>query len=235
MSALVVVMLALTGWALNHTGTLRLADRNISIGWLVDWYGIGDPSTVDVYIAGTQRLAWVDGNLYLDDSLLAESIEQPVGIVADAGLVYVFTPVTLTIFGVGGVQVEHVYLDTAIQRVSPVTDGAVILATTRGPLRMELRSLEMSEAVGTYLTWLKPLNLQDKDFVYWAAVHKSRLISVERFLLDLHSGRLFGRGGVWIMDAFALAFLILAVTGIIAWIKGNDQATGRRRARKHRT
>ena len=221
-------MLAVTGWALNHTQGLKLAERNLSSGALVDWYGFGEPSKIDVYIAGSLQVAWIDGNLYLEDELLAESIEQPAGIVADSGRFYVFTPTTLTIFSDSGAQIEHLYLDIVIERLSPEVQGSVILATARGQLRMNLDSLEMSEYSGTNLAWLRPLNLRHEDLAYWTDVHNSSLISMERFLLDLHSGRLFGSGGIWVMDAFALAFLILAVTGIIVWIKGREQANGRK-------
>ena len=42
-------------------------------------------------------------------------------------------------------------------------------------------------------------------------------ISRERVLLDLHSGRLFGRAGVWIVNAAALLMSLLALSGAWTW------------------
>lgn len=49
-------------------------------------------------------------------------------------------------------------------------------------------------------------------------VHAGKhLISIERLLLDLHSGRLFGIAGVIIIDAAALLLLFLSITGLVLW------------------
>ena len=57
--------------------------------------------------------------------------------------------------------------------------------------------------------------------VAWSGVaaddHRDE-VNWERVLLDLHSGRLFGPWGVRLVDAMALLFAVLAVSGlIISW------------------
>lgn len=42
-------------------------------------------------------------------------------------------------------------------------------------------------------------------------------LTVERFVLDLHSGRAFGGWGVWLMDLVALVLIVLVISGYIAW------------------
>jgi hypothetical protein len=37
----------------------------------------------------------------------------------------------------------------------------------------------------------------------------------ERVLFDVHSGRLFGRYGPWLMDIMAVLFVVLAVSGLV--------------------
>ena len=48
--------------------------------------------------------------------------------------------------------------------------------------------------------------------------YRGQGLTLERVLLDLHSGRLFGTFGVYIVDAAALLFLILAFTGVWMWM-----------------
>jgi hypothetical protein len=232
-SALVVVLLVVTGWTLNHTDALGLAARDISAGWLIDWYGIGEPASIDVYGAQDRRAAWIDGNLYLEDRLLGVSIEQPAGVFVEDGLVYLFAGTMLTIFGPGEDQYEQVYLDATVRRVSKDERSNVIVSTNRGLLDMNMESLEMTPHQGAVVAWLQPQPLGEADKARWANVYKSSFISVERFVLDLHSGRILGGAGAWIMDIFALIFLILAVTGIISWISCRDQVNGDRQSRRY--
>jgi hypothetical protein len=44
--------------------------------------------------------------------------------------------------------------------------------------------------------------------------------SLERFLLDLHSGRIFGSVGILIYDLLALAIAFLALSGLLLWVRG---------------
>jgi len=43
------------------------------------------------------------------------------------------------------------------------------------------------------------------------------LLSIERWLQDLHSGRFFGTIGIVVLDIASALLLILAVTGLIIW------------------
>jgi len=44
-------------------------------------------------------------------------------------------------------------------------------------------------------------------------------LPMERIMLDLHSGRILGRAGVYIMDAAAIGFLVLAASGVWLWVR----------------
>ena len=52
-------------------------------------------------------------------------------------------------------------------------------------------------------------------------------MSLERLLLDLHSGRFFGSAGVLVYDVLALAIGFLAISGLILWIRGRRNGTNR--------
>jgi len=69
------------------------------------------------------------------------------------------------------------------------------------------------------LQWIKPqsppLNLQQALITQVS----EQIIPVERLLLDLHSGRLFGIWGVYFMDLIAILILILAATGLFMWLQ----------------
>jgi len=48
---------------------------------------------------------------------------------------------------------------------------------------------------------------------------RGEVLPVERVLLDLHSGRFFGRFGPWIFDTIAVLLILLALSGTWIWLK----------------
>ena len=49
---------------------------------------------------------------------------------------------------------------------------------------------------------------------------RNHTLTLERFLLDFHSGRLFGTAGELFMDFFAVLLILSAISGIWYWLKG---------------
>lgn len=47
----------------------------------------------------------------------------------------------------------------------------------------------------------------------------AEVVTWDRVLLDLHTGRFFGEAGIYVMDAAAILLLLLALSGIYNWIK----------------
>jgi len=58
---------------------------------------------------------------------------------------------------------------------------------------------------------------------------RQHIVPLERFLLDLHSGRFIAGWGPYLMDAAALALLLLSASGSFLWWQ---QLRKRRRHRK---
>ena len=49
--------------------------------------------------------------------------------------------------------------------------------------------------------------------------YRGRVLTLERLMVDLHSGRLFGLGGTWLMDIVAALMVVLAVSGLWLWTR----------------
>ena len=44
-------------------------------------------------------------------------------------------------------------------------------------------------------------------------------LTLERVVLDIHSGRFFGKFGVYVVDFFSVLFLMLSITGLWIFLK----------------
>ena len=69
------------------------------------------------------------------------------------------------------------------------------------------------------IEWKQPAPLPDPLYRALVEHYRGEVLPVERVLLDLHSGRIFGRYGVWVMDAAAVLLILLPVTGIWMWLR----------------
>lgn len=57
------------------------------------------------------------------------------------------------------------------------------------------------------------------DWVMWWYDIPEPIITLERIVIDIHSGRFFGLPGVVMTDLAALAMLFLTISGVYTWFK----------------
>lgn len=185
-----VLFLSVTGIALNHSGDLGLDRQHVRWTWLLDAYGMGDPKPYAGMATLGELLVVGDGqraHLLLASGELVESMDL------------------------------SALLAGPISRVGRA-DGRAILESGG--------ALYRSDAELT-------------DFVPWAAGNASNVawspeilpatpglesidtawrgygLTVERVLLDLHSGRILALPGRLLLDAIGLGLIVLSISGLV--------------------
>lgn len=213
-AALFVLLLALSGVVLNHPGVGGLDKRKVHSALLARWYGFELQAPRSVYAAGPHRLAWGNGTWLLDGRRVAEDAPVPIGMVQLAGNVYVATADALLEYGPDYALVEK--MSAAALPVVPIrklgTNGERLLV--RGPRASFSTSdgLRWQPAGAEQAAWSTPQPIP----AALGAELAERLvpgISLQQLLADVHSGRILGRRGPWIVDALALSLAFLALTG----------------------
>ena len=223
-AAVFVLLLACTGIAVGHGDALGLARRELHARWLLRWYGI-EPATLQAaQQVGVHWLSQWGARLYLDDRPLdAPPAEQLRGAAAVGELLLLADRHQALLFDARGQLVDTLpypagFVAARIGRPSEPGSSALVLedadsrrlatdasaaAFTAAPARLPVQWLPATEAL--------PQALQARIEASGAGAH----VTLERVLLDLHSGRLLGRFGPWLVDAAAAALVMLAATG--AW------------------
>jgi uncharacterized iron-regulated membrane protein len=56
------------------------------------------------------------------------------------------------------------------------------------------------------------------------ALYRGRGLSVQRLLLDVHSGRAIARLGPWLMDVVGLALIAVSLFGLLLWWRRKHDA-----------
>jgi len=223
--AVVVIALCITGIALNHTEALRLDERYIAAGWLLDWYGIGVPDTAVSVETAEHEVTLFGDHLYVDGTFIGAPYSKLHGAAATDDYLAIAAGDELLLL------TRELEL---VERLGPA-DGLPVdlrlLATTRAG--------DFIARDGNGTVWAT-----DADLITWRALapagdvpwpharpagqdrvaaltvdFRGRILTAEKLMLDLHSGRLFGRYGPWLMDGVALTVLVLSFSGLWLWTR----------------
>lgn len=221
-----VLVLAVTGWLLNHTDNLSLAKRHVALTPVLQWYGIEAPRVDAGYrLPDSDWLVQAAGGLYLNEHRIAAENDALIGAVAvkPAGMIAAAFPETVYLFTPQGELVEKLGrsdgLPAPLQRIGLAASGAVVVQSARGAFAADPQVNRWSEFSGGSVRWAQ--SDSPPDALRDPIAHEARraILSWERVLLDLHSGRLFGRAGVVVFDAVAFLLVVLGVTGLYLWLK----------------
>ena len=232
-AALFVIVLAVTGLALNHTEELELDARHVRTPWLLDWYGIALPDEVPAWRVGDHWISQWDRRLYFDTRDLGEHPDGRLrGAVVRDGLLIVALDRALLLLTEQGELVEKLAegdLPGPLQGLALAGERPVLL-TEAGQYAgdddlLAWRPLHDATVSATAPAAL-PSGLAERIAAHW----RGSGLTLERVLLDLHSGRLIGPAGVYLMDAAAVLLLFLSLSGGGVWIV--RAVRNRRRGRK---
>jgi len=251
-AAFFVLMLAITGFFLNHASDWQLDNQRISSPALLSWYGINRPDQLFGFLLGDKLVSKIGDEVFLDTRELAHCGGELTGavylhaeelvVIACYDELIVLTeqyelverlgavhglPSPIKKIGVRGSQLAKG--DIAFGEL--LTSGLVIaagevyfLADLEALAWAPLENVNVIDPstqnisdMAKVVAWSEPVaippvlvDVLDKHFV-------GEGISVERLLLDIHSGRFLGRWGVFLVDVMAILFVILAVTGFLMW------------------
>jgi len=219
-AALFALLLAVTGVLLNHTPGLGLDHSFVEADWLHRAYG-DRSGGLPAYRLGEQWLfRTADGRVYLDATEVAPCRGALVGATAAGPLLAAACAEELLLLTGEGVLVESLAAATGLP--NPVTaigelEGRVLVQVDGEWRVADLEAVEFEERApaGAIIRQLAPGSLPDP--LRRAIPGAGDWLTWERLLLDLHSGRLFGRAGVLLVDAAGVLLGCLALSGVAMW------------------
>ena len=222
-AALLVLVLSLTGLALNHTDRLGLDERYVTWEWLLDRYGIEAPAEAVSYVADNTRITLMGDRLYADRQIQPVLFSALQGVVFADGFLAAAAGDAILLVTPDGQLVDRLGAESGvpagIETIGVSDAGRILVGTAASVYGAGMDALVWSpepEPPGE-IRWAVAdaadaslLNDLRQDF-------RGRIVPVERVLLDLHSGRIAGWVGTLLMDAAAVLLLVLALTGSWLW------------------
>lgn len=226
----VLVVLVVTGILLNHSDYFQWSERTVSSPIVGNLYGVAADENVSGFQTSYGAILQRGERVYRDGHALTQCKDRLVG------------AVSLTEFLVAACRDVSLYLPSG-----ELVETLQTLPSAPQRLGVWQQQLVVSNAQGNYFyddldaCWL-PISATETGEIVWAVAQTLNTdwvqelpeplqgLDQERFLLDLHSGRLFGTFGVWFVDICALFMLFLAFSGTYTWV----YARIKRRANKRR-
>lgn len=237
-TAIFVVFLVLSGLALNHSHQLGLDQQPVSSSLLLRWYGPGEPAQLRSFAVDDQWLSFAGSRLYLNGNDVA-TLSNGVGAVASGDWLVAAGSEELILLNRNGGLIERLPWDQSgaglIDAIGHRATGALVVRSAGQTWLADAKLLEwkrLEPAPGSAI-W-------SSSQAAPAAVQKAILqqyrgesLSLERLLLDAHSGRIFGPVGVIVYDLLALLLGSLAFSGLVLWWRarrnGQRNGNGRRK------
>ena len=236
-AALLVILFALTGLPLNHSHELGLAQRHVQSNLLLDWYGIHAPEDITSLPAGGHWISQAGERLYLDAQEIPLHPGPLRGAVALPGMLVLATDSQLILLNEAGEVVEQLGevngIPAGIQAIA-AADGRLLAKTPSGTWISDELLFTWQRDENVDAQWSRPAELPDALRSAIDRAYRGKGLSLERLLLDLHSGRLWGNWGVWVMDAAALAMLFLGGSGAWVWWRRQRHLRQQRRQKQRR-
>lgn len=221
---LFVLLLAITGIMLNHTETLHLDEQKINSTVALGWYGIDVEIPQQGYRLGENWVSHSKQSVFFNDRLIELALKKLTGAISTEQL--------LVISGEDKVALltQEIELVDVIDRASGLPDGKILnlgftkqqqvaLETDKGIFIASPGFLSWQLAVPADIEWPQQIDLPVDLKADIAKSWRGEGVTLERLILDLHSGRLFGgNSGVLLMDLAAIIMILLALTGIWLWV-----------------
>jgi len=219
--ALFLVFLAFTGVALNHSQSLRLQDRLVSGSLVTRLFGLPQPHLGPSFVLGEAALTQLGDRLYLNTREIAEINGALLGALRTSRFLVIAVDEQIQLFDFSGALVEILNradgVPAGMYRIGLSSDEALVVKTDQQDYELNMESLTWQTLLGGPVEWARtgdiPAAMRDAIIEQ----HRGRGLPMERILLDLHSGRVFGSWGVVLVDGIGLLAIVLALTGIWMW------------------
>lgn len=231
-----VIILAITGVMLNHTESLQLDETYVESSVVLNWYGLEPEGEIVSYAIREHTVTTWDRQLFFDNRPVARTTRPLRGAVWAEQLVIAAFDTEIYLLTHEGKLVERMPTSQSfsnIQRLGLKYKRPVI--ETGDPLyyMADEHILDWDVIIDEGIEWSVKTRLNESQIDELRHAFRGNGLSMERVILDLHSGRIFGHYGIYLMDAAAIALLWLSFSGLWVWWRRRAKQKHKHHYQKH--
>jgi len=229
-TAVFVLILAISGISLNHTESLSLDENFVDAPWLLDFYGIAAPDDIRAFPIPSGWITQIGQRTFLNDQELQSEGSMLLGAVITSELIIVAYEQEVLLLTVQGELVDKLTALAGLPKqitAIAVENDQVWINTSEGVFSSDEAFLEWSKEDEKTLPWVSAAEVSTELKQTLTALYRGKGLSYERVMLDLHSGRILGQWGVWLMDTAAMLLIVMSLSGIWLWLRSNRKKSAR--------
>lgn len=224
-----MIFFAVTGILINHGNQLAIDQSKVKLSWLHSFYGLSAPTDLQKFalegVSSTSNIFVLGKQVWLNNTLLFNSKTAIVSASTWQDFIVVVNRTELHMYTKKAELVD--IFDESSDLPSNLTnffvDGDTFwLANSQGIFQSddEFYSWQpVEENLNKPISWIKSVQPSESEQLTITEQYKSQMLTWERVLLDLHSGRIFGEFGVLFVDLVAILLTVLSLTGIYMWVR----------------
>lgn len=240
LAIVLVIILAITGVMLNHTERFKLDETYINNSWLLGWYGI-EPEEKPISFLVTNDdsrhviSAW-QNQLFFDDTAITTLQQTMHGAMAAEQFFVVALDNEIILLSFEGEFIERVSTSISfsnIQRLGMKYKRPVIETSEPLYYMADEHILDWDVIINEGIEWTEQYTLTESEYEELLIAYRGSGLKLERVILDLHSGRIFGQYGIYIMDAAAIALIWLSLSGLWVWNSRRRKMRKKKHYQKH--
>lgn len=235
-----VIILAITGLMLNHTERFSLDSTYINNSWLLSWYGIEPEDKPTSFLVSTDDgehiiSAW-EHQLFFDNTAITTLQQTIHGAIRAEQFIVVALDTAIILLSFDGEFIERVSTNISfsnIQRLGMKYKRPVIETSEPLYYMADEHILDWDVIINDGIVWTEQYTLNKNEYDQLLLAYRGSGLKLERVILDLHSGRIFGQYGIYIMDAAAIALLWLSFSGVWVWNSRRRKMRKKKHYQKH--
>jgi len=232
-----MIVLSITGIMLNHTESLNMDETSIESDLLLNWYGLNPKGASINYKADEYSISQWDGQLFFNSSALLNSKSTLLGAVIFNGIIAAALDRNILLLDTTGEIIENINMPIkfdAIKKIGLINNSIVIQTKDLNIFSADDDILNWHKSNATNVTWSTPAQLTNAQQQALKQTFRGNGLSLERVILDLHSGRLFSASwGIYIMDASAVIIILLSLSGFWVWWSRKQKIKTKRHYQKN--
>jgi len=216
--------LGVSGFAINQSSSWGYDTIGVSWPWLTHLYGLhSEPPQTGLLSAG-HWLAVAGGQVLLDGKPLQNvPLRNPLGFVAGSDMgqptLFIATAQSITLVTPAGERVDELMSPTLplqnLQRLGSVkgVTNSLAIQDSSATFQSEDGGESWKPVAPAAVEWSEPAPLQSQQRDLLEPYSRPK-VTFEHALVDAHSGKLFGRFGVYVINTVGFLALWLSISGI---------------------
>ncbi len=220
-----IVLLSVTGILLMHTEDLDLAESYIESESVLAIYDIAPDTDPVTYQVNKNYITQLDDRIYFNELQSARHEDKLIGGIYIEGIYLAgFTSSIMLLTDEGEVIETLDQLHGVPAKISAIgkSNNSIIVNADGFMKRTDINMTTWTDTLQTGVSWSEQAQLSDDALDSILKSYIGEGLPLERVILDVHSGRILGTVGVIIVDLAVVLFLVLSISGWMAWYKKRE-------------